>query len=72
MDRLDRDLITRALRRTNTPTPTSPQQERPEDTQAELDTVDQKEKLDMENDARATLGVLKGINEQPNLSYFLS
>lgn len=61
MDRLDHDLVTRALRRTDTPTPISPQQGRSEDSQAELDAVKQKEKLDMENDTRATLGVLKGL-----------
>ncbi|KAI8678879.1 hypothetical protein NCS55_00610400 [Fusarium keratoplasticum] len=60
-DELTMDLVTRALRRTDTPTPISPQQWRSEDSQAELDAVKQKEKLDMENDTRATLGVLKGL-----------
>ncbi|UPK89836.1 hypothetical protein LCI18_000771 [Fusarium solani-melongenae] len=34
---------------------------RSEDAQVELDAAKQKEKLDMENDTRATLGVLKGL-----------
>ncbi|RSL45596.1 hypothetical protein CEP53_010706 [Fusarium sp. AF-6] len=58
MDRLDHDLITRALRRTDISTP---QQDRSEEVKEELGAVEKKEKLDMENDTRATLGVLKGL-----------
>ncbi|RMJ15414.1 hypothetical protein CDV36_004914 [Fusarium kuroshium] len=58
MDRLDHDLITRALRRTDISTP---QQERSEEVKEELGAVEKMEKLDMENDTRATLGVLKGL-----------
>ncbi|RSM13177.1 hypothetical protein CEP52_002142 [Fusarium oligoseptatum] len=58
IDHLDHDLVTRALRKTEILTP---QQERSEEAQEELGAVEKKEKLDMENDTRATLGVLKGL-----------
>lgn len=61
MDRLDHDLITRALQTTKTPTPASPQSGSSQNTQARLNAAERKEKIDMENDTRVTLHVLKGL-----------
>ncbi|KAL2693687.1 hypothetical protein Neosp_000248 [[Neocosmospora] mangrovei] len=61
MNRLDHDLITRALRTPETPIPASPQSGSSQNTQAGLDATERKEKINMENDTRATLDVLKGL-----------
>ncbi|RSL39306.1 hypothetical protein CEP54_016342 [Fusarium duplospermum] len=59
MDRLGSDLVARAHRRTDRSVPASPQPGSSQD--IPLDAAKRKEKIDMENDTRATLGVLKGL-----------